>query len=277
MRALFITLTNLFPFLLLLTAFLTFLTIDNLTYPYAYVLLFLTGFVSFQLILTATKNVLYSLLTFIIFIVFSLSNTTHVLPYSSLGILLSYFLLYYYETDKSHYVFLSGVVSSLLIALNINAGIASLLVCLFYFFCIRKFTLQTMLPLVYGIMWGLIIAFFTLFIAGSFASFYTSYIHSLPEHIAQVVSIQFSFTFLLSPFTLSLIAFTLLATKLRYHLLHILLVLILFSIAYPPIATSVSLVGIPLALLLRFTTHPLLRALLFFIAIAHIAVGFAGI
>ncbi len=257
----------------------------------------LSSLLIYKLVILSTKNKLYATIAVLIFAGWGPTHINFSWPviYSIFtGLLTCYLLLKFLSTRIISFLVLAGLSSFLIFLAKQNFGIAFMIPIVTFFIIPNARSTKYIFPFLFGYIWGFI--FFALYLlqTQSFAPFINDlYIFTLKRIIIDSkLTTQFIYqdsllkmilrtTIYLLPAITSAAAFVLLLIRRRFHLLYLSLFVVVFYIAgirpttdYIHLVPLLSLIGIPIALFLRYNISSTIRLLILLFSFFIIILGF---
>lgn len=257
----------------------------------------ITCLLIYKTVIIPTKNKLYATLAVLLFASWGPTHINFVWPVMftiTAGILSCYLILKFLETRKELFLFFAGIAAFSVFLFKQNFGVAILLPITVFFFTKNVRTLKYISTFAYGYIWSFIAFTLYLLSTDSFKPFvYDLYDFTIQRiiinsHLATPFIYPDSFTnmlgrtlFYLIPIGVSLISFIILFIRRRFHLLFLPAFVASFyffgirpTTDYVHLAPLLAIIGIPIALFLRYNIMSTLRWLVLFGAVILIFLGF---
>lgn len=261
-----------------------------LTYLFSTLLLY-------KVVMLSTKNKLYATIAVFIFVAWGPTHINFSWPvvFAILtGILTCYLLMKFIETRKNVYLFYAGFACFLVFLAKQNFG-ASMAFVVFSFFSIRHARkLIHILPFLYGFCWAFIFFMIYLLATNSVGGFMNDFYIFTIKRIVVNSGLTTNFIYpdtplnmaartllYLTPFIFSSSALLLITKRRRFHLIFLGVFVLSFYLVgirpttdYIHLVPLLSLIGIPIALLLRYNILSTARAGILLFSLAVIILGF---
>lgn len=253
----------------------------------AVALYLLASAIVYKIVFISTKNIFYATLAVVIFVALGPSRINFPSPETCAlftGLICNYLLLKFIQTRHYKYLFIAGIACFSVFLSEQFAGIMMLIPIAIFFSVKHARNLSMITSFLYGYIWGIIFFVVYLLLNQSFPSFIYdlqrsfvgigSYITS--PHAAQII--VFSTIMLIVSFASA----ALLYIRRRFHLLFlpffcVALMASTFLSSNIDKALYVALIGIPIALYLRYNISSNIRLLLFLVSFLFILHGFQNI
>lgn len=265
------------------------------------ILIFATYFISslliYKVVQLATKNKLYSTLAMFIFISWGPTHINFSWPVVFAifsGLFSCYFLMKFIDTRHDLYLFVAGLSCFLVFLSKQNFGASIGLVALTFFSIRHARKLSHILSFLYGFSWGLI--FFAIYLLNTksvpafISDFYLFTIKRIVINSGLTTSFIYPDTptnmlartlLYLTPLILSVLALVLVTKRRRFHLIFLPVFVLSFYLVgirpttdYIHLVPLLSLIGIPIALILRYNIVSTVRAVLLIFSAGMIILGF---
>jgi len=251
---------------------------------------------TYLIVMRSTNNKMYAILASIIFVAWGPSHTNFSWPvmYAISSGLLTMYLLSKSNNTTQKQLFLAGLLTFSVFWFKQNFGIAMALpIILFFLFNFDK-KITSILSFAYGLIWGLIIFLIYLLATESFAPFIIDFLDFTLKRIVINGALTTSFfyfdsiipfvlrsTLYLLPAILSIACMGILIIRKRYHLLFIPSFVLAFYIVgirpttdYVHLTPLLSLIGLPIAIILRYSAISTIRQITILLVATTILMGF---
>lgn len=250
-----------------------------------------------KIIFLSTKNKLYSTFAVLIFVSWGPTHINFSWPvmFAMLFAFLSiYLFLKFLENRNTKYLFCAGIAVFTVFLSKQNFGLAMLIPVISLYMVKNMRNIKYLLSFGYGYIWGIIIFCIYLLKTDSFAPFvndmyeYTFRRILIDDRLTTAFIFSDSLTKMLGrtllyllPFIFPFFAIILLTYRRRFHLLFIPVFIIVFYIFgirpttdYVHLTPLLSLIGLPIALLLRYNISTTVRVFLIFFSLLFVTLGF---
>ncbi len=251
----------------------------------------------YEIIVRATKNKLYAIIAVLIFVAWGPTHINFSWPvmYSIFTAFLAlYLLMKFLETRQTRFLYFSGISAFFVFVAKQNFGIIFIIPILIFFLTKSSRQAKYLLNFLTGYMWGIIGFTIYLLKTSSFGPFLSDlYFFTIKRilindaltthfiyHDQPLVMILRTSFYLLIPIV-SIATFILLYIRRRFHLLFLPVFVLVFYIVgirpttdYIHLVPLLSLIGIPIALYLRFNIYTTVRYLLLIFSLTLIIIGF---
>lgn len=251
----------------------------------------------YKIIILATKNKMYATLSVLIFVAWGPLHINFVWPVMfaiTFAFLACFLLLKFLETRLRRYLYLAGSTVFLVFLCKQNFGIAMLLPVFVFFLTKSSRKINFILDFIFGYTWSFLIFAIYLLQTGSFAPFaHDFYLFTVQRIVIDarlttnfiyhdsLFNMIFRTSFYLIPAIASISCLILLFIRRRFHLLFLPFFVLSFYMVgirpttdYTHLVPLLALIGIPVALYLRYNISSALRMLLFALTFIFIILGF---
>lgn len=261
------------------------------------VIYMLSSFLLFKTILIATKNKLYATIAVLLFAAWGPTHVNFSWPVVFAiftAFMANYFLMKFMQLRHERYLFFAGFSCFLVFLAKQNFGAAIILPIIVFFLVKHARSWRYLFSFIYGYVWAFIFFMVYLLATQSVPQFINDfYIFTIKRVVInEGLSTNFIYqdTFLkmlfrtalyISPVVLSFSSFILLYIRRRFHLLYLPVFVAIFYLVgirpttdYIHLTPLLSLIGIPIALYLRYNISSTVRMALLFFSIFMIFLGF---
>lgn len=238
----------------------------------------------FKTVFIATKNNLYATISILIFISWAPSHVNFSYPtvYAiAFTILCCYLLMKFMQTRRKRYLFFAGISSFLVLLSEHHIGIALILPVVIFFSVKHARSFSIVSIFLYAYLWSFILFCIYLLSNQSFPQFVSDFFRSPIQFNNSLFAGSVFQNFLnFMPLIISVASFVLLYIRRRFHLLFLPSILVFFFTAivfsqdYVQSMLFMSLLGIPVALYLRYNVSTNVRLLLLLFSCILIFSGF---
>lgn len=257
----------------------------------------LSSYLIYKTVYLSTRNKFYATLSLLLFVAWGPTHINFSWPvvYAvSTGLLTCYLLMKFIQTRSSIFLFSAGISSFMVFLAKQNFGAAIIFTVIVFFSIKHTWKFKYISSFLYGYIWSFI--FFTIYLLynSSFRQFIDDfYIFTIKRIVINSglttafiyqdipLSMIFRTSLYLLPVIVAVACLVLLFIRRRFHLLFLPVFVIAFYIVgirpttdYIHLVPLLSLVGIPLALYLRFNISSTLRIILILLAFFVIGLGF---
>lgn len=254
-------------------------------------------FFVYRIIFSTTKNKLYSTLSVLLFVAWGPTHINFSWPvvYAIFtGLTSIYFCLKFTQNRNVRYLFLAGFSCFLVFCAKQNFGLAIIFPVITFFLVKHARNWRYILTFLSGYAWAFIFFMIYLLLTQSVPQFLNDfYVFTIQRVIVRselTTNFIYNDSFIkmlartllyITPVILSTASFVLLYVRRRFHLLYLPIFVVSFYIVgirpttdYIHLTPLLSLIGIPLALYLRYNISSTVRILLLFFAFCMILLGF---